>query len=122
MPYLPHLEGSAQKKCFQPENLAPLLSSFRERQKNMKQTAFPIATWPRLLDIHLAAAYSSVGARTIEDWIHDGLLEPVRMPGSTLKDKAGNIIAPAGRRRIAKILIDRTDLDRLIDERKRVSS
>jgi hypothetical protein len=81
-----------------------------------------MACWPRLLSLQLAAAYSSVGARTIEDWIHDGLIEPVPMPGSTLKDKAGNIIARAGRRRIAKILIDRADLDRLIDERKGVSS
>jgi hypothetical protein len=77
-----------------------------------------IAAWPRLLDIHLAAAYCSVGDRTVEDWIHDGLLTPVPMPGSTLRDRSGQVIATAGRRRIVKILIDRGDLDRLIDERR----
>ena len=76
------------------------------------------ACWPRLLDLHLAAAYVSVGSRTIEDWIRDGLLQPVPMPGSTLKDKSGAVIARAKARRIAKILIDREDLDRLIAERK----
>jgi hypothetical protein len=74
--------------------------------------------WPRLLSLILAALYCSVGKRVIEDWIREGLLEPVPMPGSTLRDKAGNIVARAGQRRIAKILIDRVDLDRLIDGRK----
>jgi hypothetical protein len=59
-----------------------------------------------------------VGARTVEDWIKDGLLVPVPMPGSTLKDKEGNVIALASRRRIAKILIAKEDLDRLIDEKR----
>jgi len=40
------------------------------------------------------------------------------MPGSTIKDKGGNVIARAGARRIVKTLIDREDLDRLIDSRK----
>lgn len=75
--------------------------------------------WPRLLDLRLAASYCSVGSRTLEDWIHAGLLTPVPMPGSTLR-KSGQVVAPAGRRRIAKILIDRADLDRLIDGRKSV--
>lgn len=77
-----------------------------------------IAAWPRLLDIHLASAYCSVGDRTVEDWIHEGLLTPVPMPGSTLRDRQGHIITPASRRRIAKILIERSELDRLIHSRK----
>lgn len=78
-----------------------------------------LACWPRLLDIHSAAAYSSVGESTIRDWIADQILKPVEMPGSTLRDKAGKVIAHAKARRIAKILIDRVDLDRLIEQRKR---
>jgi hypothetical protein len=77
-----------------------------------------IATWPRLLDIHLAAAYASVSSRTVEDWVHNGLLIPVGMPGTTLRDKQGNIIARPQARRIVKILIDKADLDQLIDQRK----
>jgi hypothetical protein len=71
------------------------------------------------MSLSIAAAYTSVGTRTVEDWIRDRLLEPVPMPGSTIKDKAGNVIATAGQRRIAKILIAREDLDRLIDEKKK---
>lgn len=74
--------------------------------------------WPRLLDIHLAAAYLSLGESTIRDYVTDGLLHPVELPGSTLRDRAGKIIARAQTRRIAKILIDRSDLDALIDMRK----
>lgn len=78
-----------------------------------------LTCWPRLLDIHSAAAYSSVGESTVRDWIADQILKPVEMPGSTLRDKAGNVIAHAKARRIVKILIDRADLDKLIDQRKR---
>jgi predicted site-specific integrase-resolvase len=77
--------------------------------------------WPRLLDLKTAATYLSIGSRTIEDWIRDGLLQPIPMPGSTIKDKSGNVIASAKSRRIAKILLDREDLDRLIEERRSAS-
>ena len=77
-----------------------------------------LAIWPRLLDLHLAATYCSVGERTVEGWVHERIIEPVPMPGSILKDKNGNVIASASRRRIAKILIDKADLDALIDQRK----
>jgi hypothetical protein len=39
------------------------------------------------------------------------------MPGAAIR-KNGNVIAPARVRKIAKILIDRESLDKLIDERK----
>lgn len=84
----------------------------------MSEPRVTLATWPRLLDVHLAATYTSCGEQTIRDWVIDGLLTPIAMPGSTLRDRAGNVIAPASRRRISKILIAREDLDRLIDERK----
>ncbi len=82
------------------------------------KTRFDFGVWPRLLDLRLAAKYCSVGSRTVEDWIHEGLLTPVGMPGSTLRDKQGDVIVHASQRKIAKILIDKSDLDRLIDERK----
>lgn len=84
----------------------------------MRMAHAALPGWPRLLSLDLSAAYCSVGSRTVEDWIHDGLLTPVAMPGSTLKDKSGNVIASASQRRIAKILIDRESLDALIDARK----
>jgi hypothetical protein len=81
-----------------------------------KKTQLPII--PRLLDLHLAAIYCSVGERTISDWISDKILNPVPMPGSTLRDKHGRIISRASQRKIVKILIDRKDIDALIDSRK----
>lgn len=81
-----------------------------------QEQGFPV--WPRLLDIHLAAVYLSVGEATVRDWVADGLLATVPMPGSTLRDRQGQVVAPASRRPIAKILIDRSDLDALIDQRK----
>jgi hypothetical protein len=83
-----------------------------------KSVRLSLACWPRLLDIHLAAAYASVGSRTVEDWIYSGLLISVKMPGTRLRDKQGNVIAHPQGRKIAKILIDKADLDKLIDERK----
>jgi hypothetical protein len=84
----------------------------------MKDIESGIPGWPRLLDLRLAAIYASVGPATVNDWVKDNLLTPVEMPGSTLRDRAGNVIAHAKARRIAKILIDRADLDKLIDQRK----
>ncbi len=74
--------------------------------------------WPRLLDVHLAAEYLSLGESTIRDYCADGLLRPVQLPGSLLRDKSGNVIARPEARRICKILIDRNDLDAFIDQRK----
>ena len=84
----------------------------------MRATSITLTVWPRLLSVKTAATYSGVGPATIRDWIAAGVLTAVPMPGSTLRNRHGKTIAAADRRRIAKILIDRTDLDRLIDERK----
>ena len=71
------------------------------------------------MDVATAAAYLCVGPQTVRDWIVDKLLEPVRMPGSTIRNKKGQIITPASAHRIGKLLLDRNDLDRLIDQRKK---
>ena len=84
-----------------------------------KESRMTLAAWPRLLDIHLSAFYGSISESTVRDWIADGLLKPVPMPGSTLRDKRGCIISHSKNRRIAKVLIDRADLDALIDSCKR---
>jgi hypothetical protein len=84
----------------------------------VKQISFTLPTWPRLLDIHLAAQYLSISESTIRDYVADKILQAVELPGSTLRDKSGTIVAHAKARRIAKILILKEDLDRLIDERR----
>jgi hypothetical protein len=94
-----------------PERLGGSAHSDRNTQR-------ALACWPRLLDIHPAAQYFSVGVSTIRDYVADRILQPVEMPGSTIRGKSGKIVAHSKARKIAKILIDKADLDALIDERK----
>jgi hypothetical protein len=62
--------------------------------------------------------HTCLGISTLRDYVADGLLTPVQMPGSILREKNGKVIAHARTRKIAKILIDKSDLDNLINERK----
>ncbi len=75
-----------------------------------------LVAWPRLMDLHTAATYSSIAESTWRDYIADGLIEPVPMPGSTLRDRKGQVIAHGKTRRIAKILLLKEDIDALIDK------
>jgi len=77
-----------------------------------------LACWPRLMDLHLTAVYTSIAESTWRDYVADGLIVPVPMPGSTLRDKNGKIVVHAGARRIAKILLAKEDVDALIDRLK----
>ena len=72
-----------------------------------------------MLNIHLAAVYLSVGESTIRDYVADKILRAVELPGSTIRDQSGRVIAHAKARRIAKLLFDREDLDAFIDQMKR---
>ena len=63
------------------------------------------ATAPRLLDVAGAAAYLSVSSWTIRDLLAAGRLPRVRLP-------------LAGDRECRRVLLDRADLDRLIDASK----
>ena len=87
----------------------------------MANPGITLACWPRLMDVHLAAIYLSVGESTIRDYVAGGILRSVEMPGSTLRDRAGNIVAPAKNRKLAKIMLDKMDLDKFIEERKAAS-
>lgn len=61
---------------------------------------------PRLLDLEGAARYlGNVSPWTIRDFIAAGQLTPVRLPGPRGED-------------LRRILLDRLDLDRLIEEGK----
>lgn len=76
-----------------------------------------LQTWPRLLDVHLAAAYLGVGASTIRDYTSAGLLQPVELPGSHLRRGKATIARPQDRN-LVKLLFDRKDLDSFVDQRK----
>lgn len=77
-----------------------------------------IQAWPRLLNIPLAARYLSLGESTIRDYIHDGILTAIELPGSTLRSRNGEIVARASSRKICKILIPIEELDRFVDQQK----
>ena len=71
--------------------------------------------WPRLLDARLAAAYLGVGASTIRDYANAGLLKPVRLPGSRIRDGKTTVARPQDRR-LVKLLFDRQDLDAFVNQ------
>ena len=73
--------------------------------------------WPRLLDVHLAAAYLGLSASTVRDYVHAGLLQPVGLPGSRLRHSKATIARPQDRN-LVKLLFDRKDLDLFVDQRK----
>jgi excisionase family DNA binding protein len=69
------------------------------------EVAVPVVCPPRLLDLAGAAAYLGLSGRTIRELIASGALRRVRIPlptGGTLR----------------KIVLDREDLDRVVDRWK----
>jgi hypothetical protein len=82
----------------------------------MDNQAMP--AWPRLLDVESAAAYLSIGVQSLRDYVSDNLLIPVRLPGACLREKNGTIITRPSQRRMNKLLFDKADLDRFIEECK----
>jgi len=62
----------------------------------------------RLLDLHGAAAYLGVSYWTVRDLVFAGELPSVKLPSPRARDG----------RRIRRTLIDREDLDRLIERWK----
>jgi len=60
---------------------------------------------PRLLDLEGAAQYLGVSSWTIRDMLDAGKIPRVRLPGEDGKE-------------IRKVLIDRNDLDQLVDQWK----
>jgi excisionase family DNA binding protein len=65
----------------------------------------------RLLSVEAAANYLSVSKWTIRAYVADGLLQSVRLPSVREPGEPGR-----------RLLIDREDLDRFIEARKRGSS
>ena len=72
---------------------------------------------PRLLSLRQAAAYVGVSYWLLRDYVIDGTLRAVKLPGSRLK-KGGRVVANSKDHHMRKIMLDRSDLDQLIDECK----
>ena len=71
------------------------------------------AGWPRLLDLQGLAEYLNIGRWTAEELVRGGLIPLVRIPrprtARALKHR------PAGET-LRRLLVDRTDVDRFVDE------
>jgi len=90
-------------------------AGFRESEKRPSDGI----TVGRLLDLHQAGEYCGVSYWLVRDWVADGILQPVRLPGSRLKGEKGKVRCRSTEHSLRKILLDRADLDRLIEECKR---
>lgn len=83
--------------------------------------------WPRLLSLEQAAAYIGMSTSMLTEYIHDGSL-PVTRPTRAKTDRAYGIRAGRRTRRavaseqVRRLLIDRNDLDALVDRWKREQS
>ena len=71
----------------------------------------------RLLSLKQAAAYVGVSYWLLRDYVIDGTLRPVRLPGSRIK-KDGRVTMNSKDHHMRKIMLDREDLDKLIEESK----
>jgi hypothetical protein len=83
----------------------------------VKSAEFP--SWPRLLDVRTTAAYLSVSESTVRDYVHAGILVPIPLPGSALRQPGGRIVASCRDRRMTKLLFDRLDLDAFVERIKK---
>ena len=70
-----------------------------------------MACWPEAMDLETIGQYTSTSTSTARDWVSDGLLEPLALPGTFLRDKQGNVIAKPSQRKLAKIIVLKSDVD-----------
>ena len=72
----------------------------------------------RLLDLYQASIYTGLSYWTLRDWIADGIVKIVKLPCGRQRIKGGVVARKAGGMSARKILIDRQDLDQLIEQCK----
>ena len=71
--------------------------------------------WPRLLDVNQAAAYLGVSFWTLREMLNAGSVPVVRLPRP--QTARAHRTSPLGDT-VRRLLIDRHDLDRLVDHWK----
>jgi hypothetical protein len=97
----------------------------QDRSKDVESLASPpksseggIPESARLLSLNQAAEYTGLSYWTLRDYVLDGILPMVKLPGGRQKNRRGIVTKKAGDTSNRKILIDREDLDRLIARSK----
>lgn len=91
-----------------------------DNKKDTKRAQDMESSAPRLLSLRDAADYLGVSYWTIRDWISDGVVARVRLPGSRLRNGKGKLVSPSTSHSMRKFLLDRRDLDKLIEEHKEI--
>lgn len=77
-----------------------------------------LGAWPKLMDLRTVAAYSCIAESTWRDYILEEIIKPIRPPGSRLRKAGGAVETFAKDHRLRKILVDRADVDALIEKWK----
>lgn len=72
----------------------------------------------RLYNLKEAAAYLHLSYWTVRDYVEAGVLPAVKLPCAQRRAKGGAIVRKPGDASARRILIDRRDLDSLIEECK----
>jgi hypothetical protein len=110
-----HVSGQAVEGDAQPSDAAQQ-NGHADRAGVSRTPATPperpiIALAPALLSVPDAGAYlGGLSVRTVEGYITAGLLTPVRLP------------SPRGGGRLARVLLDRAELDRFVEQARRERS
>jgi hypothetical protein len=89
----------------------------KEGARDVQSRAFQ----PRLMNLHDAARYIGLSYWTLRDYVADGLIPRVSLPCSRSRKKGGAIVRLAGDTEARRILVDRADLDSLIERSKQNS-
>ena len=72
----------------------------------------------RLLNLEQAAIYTGLSYWTIRDYVQAGVLPKVSLPCAKRRAPGGAVVRRPGDASVRTILVDRRDLDRLIERSK----
>jgi hypothetical protein len=78
----------------------------------------PVPEGARLLDLYQAATYTGLSYWTLRDYVTDGVIPVVKLPCGRQRTRAGVVSRKAGDTSARKILIDKRDIDALIEKSK----
>lgn len=88
-----------------------------QQEALLAQKGSDIPGWPRLLDLVQAAAYLNISIWTLRELINDGSVPTVQLPRpQTARSQRRGAASDT----IRRLLIDRADLDALVDRWKEV--
>lgn len=70
------------------------------------------------MNLCVLAAYSCIAESTWRDYVAEGIIKPVSAPGSRLRKAGGAVATFSKDHKLRKILLDRLDVDALIERWK----